>query len=94
MDDFERHLDTQECGPKPEDPSCRIYDAKILSSWIRDSKDDNAIFDAQTLALDRVKERAMELGRQEWLEDPWGLSPEVLARRMRNRVDEGQRSLA
>ena len=83
MDDFEKHLDTQKCGPKPEEQQYRIYDVKLILSWVKNTKSSGDISIAQNLAVDLVKERALELGRQEWLEDPWGLSPETQARRHR-----------
>lgn len=37
---------------------------------------------AQSFAVDLVKERALELGKHEWIEDPWGRSDsETQARR-------------
>ena len=84
MDQFERHLDTQQCGSKPEGFQCQIYNPKVLSSPIKDPTGAGAaLLAAQRIAVDWVKERAMELGRQEWLEDPWGHSQsETRARRV------------
>jgi len=83
IDDFERHLDTQKCGSKPEQWQYQIYDVKLILSWVKDPKSSDDISKAQNVAVDLVKERALELGRLEWLEDPWGLSPETQARRHR-----------
>jgi len=83
MDDLERHLETQKCGPKPEVQQCQIYNAKMVASGIRNSQGGNVVSNAQNLAIDLVKEMAILLDRQEWFEDPWGLSPEIQARRLR-----------
>jgi len=85
MDDFDKHLDTQNCGPKPEGPQCQIYNAKMVLNWMKDLNPEGGdiVSAAQILAVDLVKERAMELVRQEWLDDPWGLCAETLARRQR-----------
>jgi hypothetical protein len=40
--------------------------------WIKDPKSIESILTAQDWALDLVQERANELGRDDWLEDPWG----------------------
>ena len=52
-------------------------------SWIKDQEGDANVSAAQNLAVDMVKERALELERQEWLGDPWGYSAETQARRLR-----------
>lgn len=83
MDDLERHLDAQKCGPKPEVQQCQIYNAKMVASGIRNSQGGNVVSNAQNLAIDLVKEMAILLDRQEWVEDPWGLSLEIQARRLR-----------
>lgn len=83
MDDFERHLDTEKCDPKPEGQQCQIYHAKMVASWIKNSQSSDVVSSAQNLVVDLVKVRALELGRQEWLEDPWGLSPEIQVCRLR-----------
>jgi hypothetical protein len=83
MDEFERHLDTQNCGPKPDERQYQIYDVKLVLSWVKDLQSQDEISNAQSVAVDMVKERASELGRQEWIDDPWGLSPETQARRHR-----------
>jgi hypothetical protein len=85
MDDFDKHLDTQMCGPKPEGSQCQIYNVKMVLSWIKNQEggDRNVVSTAQNFAVDLVKERALELGRQEWLGDTWGYSAETQARRQR-----------
>jgi hypothetical protein len=82
-DEFERHLDTQQCGPKPKEHQYQIYNAKMVTSWIKNSQGGDVVTNAQSLAVDLVKERAIVLGRQEWLDDPWGISQETIARRLR-----------
>ena len=83
MDYFEKHLETQNCGPKPEGTQCQIYNVKTILSWIRNPEGGDIVSTAQNFAVDMVKERALELGRQEWLGDPWGHSAETQARRQR-----------
>jgi len=46
----------------------------MILSWIKDSPGMDIISTAQNFAVDLVKERALELGKQEWLDDPWGRS--------------------
>lgn len=57
-----------------EEQEYQIYNVKMVLSWIRDSSGDDAISIAQKFAVDLVKERALELGKQQWLDDPWGRS--------------------
>jgi hypothetical protein len=58
---------------KPEEPEeYRIYDADMILEWIKDAGREDFILTAQNWALDLVQERAKELGRDEWLADPWG----------------------
>jgi hypothetical protein len=82
VDDFERHLTSQKCGAKPDEPQYQIYNVKMVLSWIKDADGDNVILVAKGYAVDLVKERALELGKQEWLKDPWGRA-EKQARRER-----------
>jgi len=74
VDEFQRHLTTKNCGPRPaQEQQYQIYNVKMVMSWIKASQG-NIILTAQNFAVDLVKERALELGRQEWLDDPWGRS--------------------
>ena len=75
MDALERHWEKQKCGSKSEGSQCRIYNTKLALSWSEDLTSADAVSTAQNIAVDLVKERALELGRQEWLKDPWGFSP-------------------
>ena len=72
MDEFDRHLTAQKCGPKPEETQYQIYNVKAILSWIKDTEGGDIISTAKSFAVDLVKERAFELGKQEWLRDPWG----------------------
>ena len=75
MDEFQRHLTTQNCGPRPtQEQQYQIYNVKMVMNWIKNSQDVNFLSTAQDFAVDLVKERALELGKQEWLGDPWGRS--------------------
>ena len=44
----------------------------MVMNWIKNSQDSGILLTAQNFAVDLVKERALELGKREWLEDPWG----------------------
>jgi len=75
VDEFQRHLTTQKCGPRPaQEQQYQIYNVKMVMNWIKNSPGVNFISTAQSFAVDLVKERALELGKQEWLNDPWGRS--------------------
>jgi len=67
-------LTTQKCGPRPEEQKYQIYNVKMILSWIKDPHGSTKLPTAQNIAVDLVKERAQELGKREWLEDPWGRS--------------------
>ena len=72
VDEFQRHLTTRKCGPRPaREQQFQIYNVKMVMNWIKESQGD-FISTAQDFAMDLVKERALELGRQEWVDDPWG----------------------
>ena len=49
-----------------------IYDVKMILDCIKVAKTDDYIRSAQDLAKDLVRQRARELGKDEWLEDPGG----------------------
>jgi len=74
VDEFQKHLNIQKCGPRPEERQYQIYNVKMILGWIKDSHGGDILPTAQNFAVDLVKERALRLGRQEWLEDPWGRS--------------------
>ena len=76
MDQFQRHNNNTHNGQNPpaEEQECWIYNMKMILSLIKDSAGSDAIMTAQCLAVELVKERALEIGKQEWLEDPWGRS--------------------
>jgi hypothetical protein len=46
----------------------------MVLDWIKNPEDGDVISNAQKFAVDLVKERALELGKKEWLADPWGRS--------------------
>jgi hypothetical protein len=83
MEDFDGHLATLKCGAKPEKRQYQIYEVKMVLGMIKGPQGGNFISTAQNFAVDFVKERALELEKQDWLEDPWGYSPEQQARRER-----------
>jgi hypothetical protein len=53
-------------------PAYQIYDVKMVLDWIRTAESVNIIPVAQTWAIGLVQERAKELERDQWLDDPWG----------------------
>jgi hypothetical protein len=85
-DEFKEHFQTHQIDQKPPLPSeeqCQIYNVKLLLGWIKEWQGNDFLPVIQKWALDAVKERGLELGRLEWLEDPWGLTAEKRARRER-----------
>jgi hypothetical protein len=73
MDKFDKHLITHHHAKRPaEEQKYQIYDVTMIVSGFKDSQGGNVISNAQELAIGFVKERALELGKQGWLEDPWG----------------------
>lgn len=73
MDEYQRHKDTHNAQHfLAGEQDCHIYDVKMILGLIKDSAGTDVITTAQRYAVDLVKERALELGKQEWLEDPWG----------------------
>jgi hypothetical protein len=52
----------------------RIYDVKLIFGMIEEAKSNDCIQKAQDWAVHLVRERAKELGKNEWLADPWGCS--------------------
>jgi len=63
---------------KIEEREYQIYDVKLILDWIREGAAD--IQKAGDIASELVKERAEELGKEEWVTHPWG-PPERRARR-------------
>ena len=58
------------CGSKPKSEEvCMIYDAKLITQWIRE--DTVSIEIAEMLALNFVKQRAKELGKVNLWTDLW-----------------------
>jgi hypothetical protein len=82
VSEFNKHLNTHQYDQKPVEGQYQIYNVKMILNWIKESQGDDLISIAQNFAVDLVKERALELGRQDWLENPWGRS-ERQARRGR-----------
>jgi len=50
----------------------QIYNVKKVLDWIKTAESVNFIPVAQAWAIGLVQERANELGRDQWLDDPWG----------------------
>jgi len=49
-----------------------IYDVDAILDMIRRAESNNSIKNAQNWAVRYVQERAIQLGKNGWLEDPWG----------------------
>lgn len=73
MDEFQGHLGQQKCGEQPaQEQEYQIYNVKMVLDWIKGSQGNDVLLTAQKIAVEAVKERALELGEQEWGKDPWG----------------------
>jgi Zinc finger, C2H2 type len=67
-EDFQKHLDTQKCGPKPEQ-LYEIYVTGLVLDWILEGV---SVDTAADYALDFVAERALELDKEEDWQNLWG----------------------
>jgi len=75
VDEFQAHLGQQKCGEQPaQEQEYQIYNVKMVLDWIKSLQGNGVLSTAQNIAVDAVKERALELGEQEWLKNPWGRS--------------------
>jgi hypothetical protein len=81
MDEFKTHLSTHKYNQNLAEEQYQIYNVKMIQDMVKDSQDNFPA--AVQLATDLVKERALELGRVDWLEDPLGRSSDLQARRER-----------
>jgi hypothetical protein len=70
--EFNKHWGIHQYDQRPSEEQYQIYNVKMVLDWIKESQGGDIISVAQNFAVDLVKERALELGRQDWLEDPWG----------------------
>ena len=69
-EELNKHIDKEQCGPKPERDQYQIYDTRLILGWILE--DDVPFNVAVGYALDFVGERAIELGKVEAWRDLWG----------------------
>ena len=74
VDEFQKHLDQQRCNQNSMEKEYRIYDVKAILDMIRCAESNDSIQNAQNWAVRYVQERAIQLGKNGWLEDPWGRS--------------------
>ena len=84
MGEFNKHWNMHgmhQYDQKPAEGQYQIYNVKMVLDWIKDWQASDFLPTVQEWALGAVKKRAFELGRQEWLENPWGRSAETQARR-------------
>lgn len=65
---FKRHLQPNQ--ESTELGEYLIYDVKMVLGWIKDAESDDCIRTARDLALNLVRQRAKELGKDAWLADP------------------------
>ncbi|KAN0116327.1 hypothetical protein V8E52_005946 [Russula decolorans] len=72
IDELQKHLDHQRCNQNSTEREYQIYDVKTILDMIRDAESNDSIRIAQDWAVDFVRERARELGKQGWFMDPWG----------------------
>jgi Zinc finger, C2H2 type len=80
-EDFQKHLNDQKCGPKPERKQYEIYLTDLILDWILEGV---PVERAARYALDFVAERALELGKGEEWGNLWGNRGNTTRRR---RVD-------
>jgi hypothetical protein len=69
---------------RPTEDQYQTFNVNLILDAINDSQND--VGKIIQLAYDLVKQRAQELGRQDWLANPWGRSAELYARRERHAV--------
>ncbi|SRR5258708_10477711 len=73
VDELQKHLGKQKCDQQSKElADYRIYDVKMILEMIEEAESNDCIQGAQDWAVHFVRERAKELGKDEWLEDPWG----------------------
>ena len=72
VDELQKHLDQQGCNQNSPVQEYRIYEVKTILKMIRSAESNDAIRNAQDWAVDFVRERAIQLGKDEWIVDPWG----------------------
>ena len=74
VDELQKHLDQQKCNQNSTEKEYRIYDVKPILDMIRSAESNDSIRNAQDWAVHFVQERGIQLGKDGWLEDPWGCS--------------------
>jgi hypothetical protein len=74
LDELQTHLDQLKCDRNSTERECRIYEVGTILDMIRDPENNDSIKNAQNWAVDFVRERARELGKNGWVVDPWGCS--------------------
>ena len=67
---FRRHLEFNQ--ESVELREYVIYDVKFILDCIKDAESKDYIRSAQDMAINLVRQRAWELGKDEWLADPGG----------------------
>ena len=73
VDELQEHLYHQECNQNSTAPQeYRIYEVKMILDMIRGAESNDSIRNAQDWAVGFVRERAIQLGKDGWIADPWG----------------------
>src|SRR5229473_5869126 len=70
-DQFKRHQGKYH-QPGEELSAYQIYNVKKVLDWIKTAESVDFITVAQAWATGLVQKRAKELGRDQWLDEPWG----------------------
>ena len=72
VDELQKHLNQQKCNENSPVQEYRIYEVKTILDMIRGAESNDAIRNAQDWAVHFVRERAIQLGKDGWIADPWG----------------------
>jgi len=77
VDEFNKHWNAHQYDEKPVEEQYQVYNGKLALDMIKEQGNDFPRI--VRFALSLVEERALELGRPEWLKEPWGYSPDEKA---------------
>ena len=83
LDEFQKHVDQKRCNQNSMEKDYRIYDVDAILDMIRRAESNDSIQNAQNWAVDFVRERAIQLGKDGWIADPWGCSEQRERREQR-----------
>jgi len=81
MDEFQSHLNKQKRSKNPtQEQEYQIYNVNMVLDWITNSRGNDMHLISQNFAIDLVNERALQLGKQEWLVELWDCSNKLALR--------------